>query len=119
MRLSPALVRVAAFFLLCAVIPLAAVSGRAADREDLHLGTINVEVPHVSSDPSVRLDYDIVYVRAPRAGDRVHKRFYTDFSQPVTMEPGADLMLLHPDLFVLLLFWVCVFLFLDKLVLVV
>jgi len=27
----------------------------------------------------------------------VHKRFYTDFSQPVTMEPGADLMLLHPD----------------------
>src|SRR5204863_182463 len=26
-----------------------------------------------------------------------HKRFYTDFSQPVTMEPGADLMLLHPD----------------------
>ena len=36
-------------------------------------------------------------MRAPRAGDKTHKRFYTDFSQPVTMEPGADLMLLHPD----------------------
>jgi len=58
---------------------------------------IDVRVPPVSSDPSVRWDYDIVYVRARRAGDEVHKRYYTDFSQPVTMEPGADLMLLHPD----------------------
>ncbi|MEX2215067.1 MAG: hypothetical protein WD768_13110, partial [Phycisphaeraceae bacterium] len=37
------------------------------------------------------------YVRAQRAGDEKHKRFYTDFSQPVTMEGGADLMLLRPD----------------------
>src|SRR6185436_9113561 len=29
--------------------------------------------------------------------DEKHKRFYTDFSQPVTMEAGADLMLLHPN----------------------
>ena len=36
-------------------------------------------------------------MRAPRAGDKVHKRFFTDFSTPVTLEPGADLMLLHPD----------------------
>ena len=47
--------------------------------------------------PMCNIDYDIVYVRARREGDKVHKRFYTDFSQPVTMEPGADLMLLHPD----------------------
>jgi hypothetical protein len=97
MRFSLAPVRLALFVLLGAVIPRHPAPARAADREELHLGTINVEVPHVSSDPSVRCDYDIVYVRAPRAGDRVHKRFYTDFSQPVTMEPGADLMLLHPD----------------------
>ncbi|MBI1904542.1 MAG: hypothetical protein HYS13_25895 [Planctomycetia bacterium] len=58
---------------------------------------ISVDIKHVSTDKSVRYDYDIVYVRALRAGDKVHKRFYTDFSQPVTMEPGADLMLLHPD----------------------
>ncbi len=64
---------------------------------DKFLDPINVEVPHISTDKTVKYDYDIVYVRAPRAGDKVHKRFFTDFSSPVTMEPGADLMLLHPD----------------------
>ncbi|HLW65320.1 MAG TPA: hypothetical protein VKS79_08375 [Gemmataceae bacterium] len=71
---------------------------RAQDKkEPLFLDPINVNIPHISTDKSVKYDYDIVYVRALRAGDKVHKRFYTDFSQPVTMEPGADLMLLHPD----------------------
>lgn len=71
---------------------------RAPDKkEKLFLEPINLQVPPVASDPSVKLDYDIVYVRARRAGDEIHKRFYTDFSQPVTMEPGADLMLLYPD----------------------
>ena len=65
--------------------------------QPLFTETLDVNVPHISTDPSVRYDYDIVYVRARRAGDVEHKRFYTDFSQPVTMEPGADLMLLHPD----------------------
>ncbi len=58
---------------------------------------LNVEVPEADDDPDLAIDYDIVYVRALRAGDETHRRFYTDFSQPVTMEPGADLMLLHPD----------------------
>src|SRR5262245_54899247 len=58
---------------------------------------LNVDIPHISTDKSIKYDYDIVYVRAKRAGDKVHKRYFTDFSQPVTMEPGADLMLLHPD----------------------
>jgi hypothetical protein len=71
---------------------------RAPDKKErLFLEPIPVEVPHLSTDASVRIDYDIVYVRAGRAGDKVHKRYYTDFSQPVTMEPGADLVLLHPD----------------------
>ena len=69
----------------------------AADKETLYLQPLNVNPPHISTDPDVKYDYDIVYVRARRAGDLVHQRFYTDFSQPVTMEPGADLMLLHPD----------------------
>lgn len=56
-----------------------------------------VDPPPVASDPSVKLDYDIVYVRAPRAGDRTVKRFYTEIGAPAYMEPGADLMLLHPD----------------------
>lgn len=58
---------------------------------------INITVPSIQSDPSVRYDYDIVYVRARRAGDTTFKPFYADFSHPVTMEPGADLMLLHPN----------------------
>jgi hypothetical protein len=65
--------------------------------EQLFPDPIDVNVPHIRTDKSVDYDYDIVYVRADRAGDEQHKRFYTDFSQPVTMEPGADLMLLHPD----------------------
>ncbi|MCU0880183.1 MAG: hypothetical protein MUF06_20615, partial [Pirellulaceae bacterium] len=69
----------------------------AQDREPLFPEPIDVEVPHISTDKSVAYDYDIVYVRARRAGDDQHQRFFTDFSQPVTLEPGADLMLLHPD----------------------
>lgn len=76
---------------------LVLLAGTAPGGEVLFNAPVNITVPHISSDPSVRWDYDIVYVRAQRAGDETHKRFYTDFSQPVTMEPGADLMLLHPD----------------------
>ena len=72
-------------------------AGAALDHSPRYTNDINVVIPQISTDKSVRYDYDIVYVRAQRAGDKVHKRFYTDFSQPVTMEPGADLMLLHPD----------------------
>jgi len=67
------------------------------EKEKLYKDPIKVEVPPLKSDPTVKVDYDIVYVRAPRAGDKIHKRFYTDIATPVTLEPGADLMLLHPD----------------------
>jgi len=69
----------------------------AQDKEPLFTQELNVNPPAIKTDKEVNYDYDIVYVRAKRAGDDKHKRFYTDFSQPVTMEPGADLMLLHPD----------------------
>ncbi|MEC9326857.1 MAG: hypothetical protein VYC63_03005, partial [Verrucomicrobiota bacterium] len=78
--------------LLLNIVPV-----RSAPKEPLFLKNLETRVPEISTDQSVTWDYDIVYVRAPRAGDEVHKRFYTDFSQPVTMQPGADLMLLHPD----------------------
>jgi hypothetical protein len=80
-------------FCLCAV----AATWSPAAEEPLFTDPLDVTIPLVSSDKSIEYGYDIVYVRAGRAGDKVHKRFYTDFSQPVTMEPGADLMLLHPD----------------------
>ncbi|MFM9962167.1 MAG: hypothetical protein ACKV2Q_13180 [Planctomycetaceae bacterium] len=88
--------RMSRLSLLCVCVALMCSEGKAED-EPLFKETLDVIIPRVSTDSSVKLDYDIVYVRADRAGDKVHKRFYTDFSQPVTMEPGADLMLLHPD----------------------
>ncbi len=59
-------------------------------------GPINVTPPHFSTDQSVKLDYDIVYVRAPRKGDAIGTN-WTEISNPVYMDAGADLMLLHPN----------------------
>ena len=44
----------------------------------------------------MKFDYDIVYVRAPRKGDDVGTN-WTEIANPVFMDAGADLMLLHPD----------------------
>ena len=84
---------------ICAVVTFTFTSPGSLCRaeEPLFTKTLDVEPRPIVQDPSVKYDYDVVYVRARRAGDKVHKRFYTDFSQPVTMEPGADLMLLSPD----------------------
>lgn len=78
-------------------VPLLATIAFAAPNEPSFRDPIDVTIPHIRTDKSVTWDYDIVYVRAQRAGDDQHKRFFTDFSQPVTMQPGADLMLMHPD----------------------
>ena len=43
----------------------------------------------------MKYDYDIVYVRAPRRDNG--KSSWAEVGDPRTMEPGADLMLLHPD----------------------
>jgi hypothetical protein len=51
-----------------------------------------MDPPHFSKDPAVKIDYDIVYVRAP-----LGKFVWPDVGAPTLMEPGADLMLLHPD----------------------
>ena len=40
--------------------------------------------------------YDIVYVRAPRYGDITFTK-WPEVINPVQMEPGADLVLLHPN----------------------
>src|SRR5262249_23450625 len=40
--------------------------------------------------------YDIAYVRAPRYGDDTNTRWPEVFD-PISMDPGADLVLLHPD----------------------
>src|SRR5262245_46862167 len=83
--------------LLLLTVALASAAPPGGPEENLYKEPLNVTPPHISTDKSVKYEYDIVYVRARRAGDKVHKRFYTDIATPVTLEPGADLMLLHPD----------------------
>src|SRR4051812_36195231 len=61
-----------------------------------YLDPIELNVPRISTDRTVKYDYDIVYVRAPRHGDRV-RSYWAEIAHPTLMEPGADLMLLHPD----------------------
>jgi hypothetical protein len=57
---------------------------------------LNINPPPIASDPSVRYDYDIVYVRAPRQGDD-KQIAWTEVFSPLRAEPSSDLMLLHPD----------------------
>jgi len=42
------------------------------------------------------VDFDVVYVRQPRYGDDTNTT-WTEIFHPARAEPGADLMLLHPD----------------------
>src|SRR5215475_621170 len=55
----------------------------------------------LASDPSVKLDYDIVYVRAPRfvpgRGGKMRPSAWPEIAHPTHIDPGYDLMLLHPD----------------------
>ena len=83
-------------FCLAALTVLATLGLSADQRETLYPNPINVDPPHISTDKSVRYDYDIVYVRAPRRGDK-GRTFWTEIAHPAIMDAGADLMLLHPD----------------------
>ncbi len=60
----------------------------------------NIDPPHISKVKSIKYDYDIVYVRAPRwVEERGRKRpaRWAEFAYPTAVAPGSDLMLLHPD----------------------
>lgn len=61
-----------------------------------------LDPPHVSTDPAVKFDYDVVYVRLPRKGfhtpgGKFESPVWAQAGVPLQMHPGADLMLLHPD----------------------
>ena len=49
-----------------------------------------------SAAKSAPLPYDLVYIRQPRRGDNEHIT-WPEVSHPGRVEPGSDLMLLHPD----------------------
>src|SRR5206468_7927098 len=80
---------------LLACLPLISFVGAQPQPPDAS-GPIDVTPRPVASDTGVKLDYDIVYVRAPRKGDAVGTN-WPEISNPVFMDAGADLMLLHPD----------------------
>src|SRR5262249_39295752 len=63
---------------------------------------LRVDPAPIASDKSIKYDYDIVYVRAPRtATDKTGKErlamVWPDASEPFNMRASTDLMLLHPD----------------------
>jgi len=65
-------------------------------QQKLYPEPINMAVPSIDSDEAVKYDYDIVYVRAPRKGDKTRTK-WPEIVNPAQMEPGSDLMLLHPN----------------------
>lgn len=82
------------FGLICVGLSLFASATLAQDaRSGIRL---SIDPPHVTTDNRVTYDYDIVYVRGLRRTDGKEAR-WAEFSRPHMMEPGADLMLLHPD----------------------
>src|SRR4051794_39845843 len=91
MRLSPPL----ASSLAATAVP--ALSALGQKKEDRRLAApLNMEVPHVSKDRDVKLDYPIVYVRAPRRSEDGRSK-WAEVGDPRSVEPGADLVLLQPD----------------------
>src|SRR5258708_11584605 len=56
----------------------------------------------ISTDKTVRCDYDIVYVRAPRFvhgsdGKDRQAQVWPNASEPMNLRAATDLMLLHPN----------------------
>jgi hypothetical protein len=63
---------------------------------------LRVDPPHISTDRSVKYDYDIVYVRAPRFapgpdGKERPALVWPNAAEPENLRAATDLMLLHPD----------------------
>src|ERR1044072_6738398 len=91
---------IATILLLGAVLSGAA--PRLAGQDGPLKSPLRVEPQPIASEPSIKYDYDIVYVRAPRtAKDRSGKErlamVWPDASEPFNMHASTDLMLLHPD----------------------
>jgi hypothetical protein len=62
-----------------------------------HLSSIRITSASTSSPQALSpIDYDIVYVRVPRPPDNTNS-FWPDAITPLFPDPGADLVLLHPD----------------------
>ena len=94
MQLSARRLLLALFVLLAVSIWPALAEPQEKDKR--YPGPLNIEPKPIAKDESVKYDYDIVYVRAPRKGDK-ERPHWAEVGDPRTMEPGSDLMLLHPN----------------------
>jgi hypothetical protein len=79
-----------------AVFQTVALTQEAKKQPERFLDPINVTPPAISTDATVKYDFDIVYVKAPRKGDK-GRTVWADIAHPALMEANADLMLLRPD----------------------
>ncbi len=59
-------------------------------------GLLSPPLSSQSTGGVTNVTYDIVYVRAPRYGDTGYTKWPEVFN-PINVEPGTDLMLLHPN----------------------
>jgi Hydrazine synthase alpha subunit middle domain len=63
---------------------------------------LNIKPQPIAADTSVKYDYDIVYVRAPRTtksndGKERPAQVWPEIGHPYNLQAVTDLMLLHPD----------------------
>ncbi len=80
---------------LVAALTLATSVCAQESKKPLYKSDLSIQPPAIATDKMVKYDYDIVYVRAPRGANG--KGRWAEVGDPRTMEPGANLMLLHPD----------------------
>ena len=84
--------------LLACLTPALVLLPRASSRaeeEQLFAKDLAVNPPPLASDKTVKYDYDIVYVRAPRKGDR-GRTIWTEIAHPAMMDPVEALTFVAP-----------------------
>src|SRR6478609_9393893 len=94
------LIRLKAATVVLLVTALFTVSAAPEDKPAQR--TPRVDPAPVASDKTVKYDYDIVYVRAPRFvkgrdGKDQQAPVWPNAAEPFNLRAATDLMLLHPD----------------------
>ncbi len=97
--------RLHVIFIVGCALALAFATSLRADDEPLskRYGKVplDAEPKPVATDPSIKIDYDIVYVRAPRfvkeRDGRERPSKWPEIGHPTNIDPGYDLVVLHPD----------------------
>lgn len=65
-------------------------------RRDMWTAVLTAMLALALAMPAAAVTYDVVYVRQPRFGNNTNTT-WPEVAHPARIDPGADLMLLHPD----------------------